>query len=191
MQDGWVYVEIRKGIYGLPWAGLLAQELLKKWLAKKVTHRVHLLQACRNIKHDNLVLPWCQWFLGEICGKRICQAFEEHFRTTLWGVDGLEWNKLCWTQPGLGLWQVRSLPSDAKIWKWFQHSHPQKPQHQPYPHVPPKYGQKQQLVEPEYTAPHLDKKTTKFIKDITGTFLFYACAIDSTMLTAFSAITAE
>ncbi len=30
--DGHVYVEIRKGMYGLPQAGLLAQELLKKRL---------------------------------------------------------------------------------------------------------------------------------------------------------------
>ena len=27
--DGYVYIEVRKGMYGLPQAGLLAQELLK------------------------------------------------------------------------------------------------------------------------------------------------------------------
>ena len=32
--DGWVYVEIRKGMYRLPQVGLLAQELLKQWLSK-------------------------------------------------------------------------------------------------------------------------------------------------------------
>ena len=31
--DGWVYVEIRKGMYGLPQAGILANKLLKKRLA--------------------------------------------------------------------------------------------------------------------------------------------------------------
>jgi hypothetical protein len=31
--DGWVYVEIRKGMYGLPQAGLLANQLLQKRLA--------------------------------------------------------------------------------------------------------------------------------------------------------------
>jgi hypothetical protein len=29
-----VFVEIQKGIYGLPQAGILAQELLEKWLNK-------------------------------------------------------------------------------------------------------------------------------------------------------------
>ena len=46
-------------------------------------------------------------------------------------------------------------------------------------------------MEPEDTTPTLDKKTTKFIQDVNSTFLFYACAINSTVLTALSAIAAE
>ena len=34
--EGWVYIEIWKGMYGLPQAGLLAQELLEKCLAKNM-----------------------------------------------------------------------------------------------------------------------------------------------------------
>ena len=34
-KDGFVYVEIRKGMYGLPQAGLLAQELLEQRLGKQ------------------------------------------------------------------------------------------------------------------------------------------------------------
>jgi len=33
--EGWVYVEIRKGMYGLPQAGIIANQLLKKRLAEK------------------------------------------------------------------------------------------------------------------------------------------------------------
>jgi hypothetical protein len=33
--DGWVYIEIQKGMYGLPQAGILANQLLKKRLATK------------------------------------------------------------------------------------------------------------------------------------------------------------
>jgi hypothetical protein len=33
--DSWVYIEIRKGMYGLPQAGILANQLLKKCLAIK------------------------------------------------------------------------------------------------------------------------------------------------------------
>ena len=35
MPDGKVYDEVQKGMYGLPQAGLLAQELLEKRLAKE------------------------------------------------------------------------------------------------------------------------------------------------------------
>jgi hypothetical protein len=33
--NGWVYIEIRKGMYGLPQAGILANQLLEKRLAAK------------------------------------------------------------------------------------------------------------------------------------------------------------
>ena len=72
----------------------------------------------------------------------------------------------------------------------FQHPYPRKPQYQPHPHVLPKYGQKQQIMEPEDTTLPLNKKATKFIQEVTGTFLFYACIINNTMLTALSAIAA-
>ena len=35
MADGFVYVEVRKGMYGLPQAGILAQQLLERRLNKK------------------------------------------------------------------------------------------------------------------------------------------------------------
>ena len=34
LQDGWVYVKIRKGMYALQQSGLLAQELLQERLVK-------------------------------------------------------------------------------------------------------------------------------------------------------------
>ncbi len=35
MLDGWVYIEIHKSMYGLPQAGILANQLLEKGLAAK------------------------------------------------------------------------------------------------------------------------------------------------------------
>ena len=32
--EGYVYIEVRNGMYGLPQAGILAQQLLEKWLNK-------------------------------------------------------------------------------------------------------------------------------------------------------------
>ena len=46
-------------------------------------------------------------------------------------------------------------------------------------------------MKPEDTTPTLNKKTTKFIQEVTGAFLFYSHAINSIMLTALSAIAAK
>ena len=54
----------------------------------------------------------------------------------------------------------------------FKYPTPQKPQYQPHPYVPPRYGQKQQFVEPVDTMPSLNKKMTKFIQEVTSTYLF-------------------
>ena len=36
--DGWIHIEIRKGMYGLPQVGILANNTLKKHLAKYGYH---------------------------------------------------------------------------------------------------------------------------------------------------------
>ncbi len=37
--DGYVYCEIQKGMYGLPQARIIAQQLLEKWLQKHEYHQ--------------------------------------------------------------------------------------------------------------------------------------------------------
>ena len=73
----------------------------------------------------------------------------------------------------------------------FNHIKPAKPQHQPHPHIPIEYGTKVQTSAPEDTSPKLGKEMTKFCQEVTGVFLYYARAVDSTMLVALSAIAAE
>ena len=73
----------------------------------------------------------------------------------------------------------------------FNHPRPSKPQHQPHPHLPIVYGAKKQTSQPEDTSPKLNKEQTKFVQEVTGVFLYYARAVDSTMLVALSAIAAE
>eukprot|EP00804_Cyclotella_cryptica_P029613 CCRYP_017300-RA/>CCRYP_017300-RA protein AED:0.41 eAED:0.44 QI:0/-1/0/1/-1/1/1/0/306 len=66
-----------------------------------------------------------------------------------------------------------------------------KPQHQPYPHTPCTYGAKQQYVDnPDLSAP-LDKQDTTFIQEVIGVFLYYARAVDCTMLTALSSLATQ
>ena len=73
----------------------------------------------------------------------------------------------------------------------FQHKQPHKLQHQPFHHVPPKYGAYPHYPLPEDTSPPANTQYKKFIQQVTGTLLYYAQAIDNTLLTALSAIAAE
>ena len=70
----------------------------------------------------------------------------------------------------------------------FKHHTPKRRQDQPYQHVIPNYGAKTQYaVGPDGTA-LLYKDDKKFVQKFTGTFLYYAKSVDSTMLVALSAL---
>ncbi len=70
----------------------------------------------------------------------------------------------------------------------FGHPIPDKPQHQPHPHTIPTYGATVQHAKLEDTSRHLSPNKKKFIQEVIGVFLCYGRAVDSTMLTALSAI---
>ena len=73
----------------------------------------------------------------------------------------------------------------------FNHEKATKIQNSPYPHVSPNYGAKIQYVEDELDSPTLSKEDTKYIQAVTGTLLYYARAVDPTILPALSAIATE
>ena len=73
----------------------------------------------------------------------------------------------------------------------FKHRTPKTRQDQPYKHVIPNYGAKIQFALGPDGTPLLDKDGKKFVQQVTGTFLYYARAVDSTMLVALSALASE
>eukprot|EP00804_Cyclotella_cryptica_P028793 CCRYP_020143-RC/>CCRYP_020143-RC protein AED:0.42 eAED:0.37 QI:0/-1/0/1/-1/1/1/0/313 len=78
-----------------------------------------------------------------------------------------------------------------KARQWFRHNIPTKPQHQPYPHTPRTYGAMQQYVDdPDLSTP-LNKQDTTFVQEVIGVFLYYARAVDCTMLTALSSLATQ
>eukprot|EP00804_Cyclotella_cryptica_P003481 CCRYP_002116-RA/>CCRYP_002116-RA protein AED:0.42 eAED:0.42 QI:0/0/0/1/0/0/2/0/336 len=79
----------------------------------------------------------------------------------------------------------------GKAGQCFQHAKPNKPQHQPYPSAPRSYGSKQQLCASADTAPALGKQQKTFVQEVIGVFLYYAWAVDCTMLTALGSLTTQ
>ena len=71
--DGWIYVEIRKGMYGLPQAGILANKLLKKRLAK---HGYYECERTPGLwKHEWRPITFVLVFWSKIQQHRTCSPF--------------------------------------------------------------------------------------------------------------------
>ncbi|KAL7474071.1 hypothetical protein ACHAW6_000066, partial [Cyclotella cf. meneghiniana] len=73
----------------------------------------------------------------------------------------------------------------------FHDSKPTKPQHQPYPSASRTYGNKQQFCDSADSSPTLSKDKKTFVQEVIGVFLYYARAVDCTMLTALGSLTAQ
>eukprot|EP00956_Cyclotella_meneghiniana_P038365 scaffold152976_cov64-Cyclotella_meneghiniana.AAC.2 len=195
-KDGMIFVEIRRGMYGLPQAGLLAQELLEQRLNKHGyfqstrtpglwTHKWRPVQFTLVVDYFGIK------YVGKENLQHLTAILREHYEISIDSKGkryvGIHFD---WDYKNR---EVHLLMPDyvKKALKQFQHQPLTKPQNQPHPHIPPKYGARVQYAEPEDTTPKLNKDKKRFIQEVTGTFLFYARAIDSTMLTALSALASE
>ena len=195
-KDGFVFVEIRRGMYGLPQAGIIAQELLEKRLnargykQSKFTPGLWYHET-RNIKFALVVDDFGIKYEREEDAQHLIESLTPHYQIT----TDMKGERFI----GLTLdWDYKnqevhiSMPGYVeKALTRFDHKPPTKPQHQPHPNQPIQYGAKTQRSQPEDTSPKLNKEKKKFIQEVTGVFLFYARAVDSTMLVALSALAAE
>ena len=73
----------------------------------------------------------------------------------------------------------------------YKRARPKRPQHCPCTPNPVNYGKKSDKIIHEPDSPFLDKKDKKFIQQVVGSFLYYARAVDMTILTALNAIASE
>jgi hypothetical protein len=76
----------------------------------------------------------------------------------------------------------------AKALQKFQHPPPTQAQHSPHPWIQPQYGAEVQMTEPiDHSAP-LTAKDITHLKQVLRTLLFYARAINSSMLVALGSL---
>ena len=73
----------------------------------------------------------------------------------------------------------------------LRQKYPCKPQDNPYPDIKPNYGANAQYAEATYDSPTLSKEHKKSVQEVTGTLLYYARAVDPTMLTVLGSIAAH
>ena len=196
VHKGAVYVEIRKGMCGLPQAGRLASDVLIPILQKAGHHQSETTPGL--FKHETRPIAFCLVvddfgvkYVGKEHAEHLIQTLKEanYKITTDW-----EGTKFC----GIDLkWDYENGTVDLsmndyveKALQRFEHPNPNKPEDSPHDWTAPQYGSKQQLTAQPDNSPQLDKLGLKRLQEVTGTLLYYGRAIDSTMLVALGSLAA-
>jgi hypothetical protein len=194
--DGYVYVRVQKGMYGLPQAGIIAQQLLEKRLLANGYHQSTVTPGFwkhdwRPISFALCVDDFGVKYVGIEHAKHLLQTLNKHYTTSHdWKGERYLGLTIAWDYPHRHV--HLSMPGYChKAGQRFQHSHPRKPQDQPYPHTARTYGAKQQYVDDPDQSPPLNKQDKTFVQEVIGVFLYYARAVDCTMLTALSSLATQ
>ena len=187
VEGGFVMVEIRKGIYGLPQAGILANDLLLIRLAGggyyPAPHTPGLFL------HESRPLSFTLW----VDDFGVKYSEKQHV------VDLLELLRLYYTMKvdwtgalylGVTLkWDYIKRTVDLSMpgyieraLRRFQHPAPVRPQHSPHAWTPPQFGAATQLTDAPDTSPPLLPSGITLLQQIIGVLLYYARILDSTML---------
>jgi hypothetical protein len=189
---GYAYLEIRKGMYGLKEASVLAYDQLRAHLAPYGYAPVRFTPGLW--KHNKLrttftlaVDDFGIKYFDKADLDHLFKALETKYVLTkdLTGSSYLGLT-LAWNYDD-GYVDISMPQYVTKALAKFRHQPPRVPQHSPHPWTAPAYGQKVQFATSD-ESPLLDAKATQQIQAIAGTFLYYARAVDSTILVALNEI---
>jgi hypothetical protein len=191
-----VYIMAIKGMYGLPQAGLLANELLEKRLNKAGYFQSKYVPGLwshkwRPVQFTLVVDDFGVKYVGEEHAEHLKKTLETNYTiTTDWSGERYIGINMMWDYKRRRV--HLSMPGYVdKARKEFGHQRPSKPQHSPYPAATINYGAKKQYATEASSAPPVSAKEKKWIQKVVGKFLFYGRAVDSTLLCPISAIATQ
>jgi hypothetical protein len=184
-----VYVEITKGIYGLPQSGRLANDALLVRLHDQgyyqckrtpglFTHETRTTQFSLvvnnfGVKYNN----------KEDIQHLIDTLSSDYQITTNWLGDTYLGMHRDWDYDAC----IRDISMPGYVEKAlqrFEHIKPTKPERAPHASKPIVYGAKVQLTDEPDLSPTIEAHRVKRLQRVVGVCLYYARAIDSTMLVA-------
>ena len=193
IHDGHVLVEIRKGMYGLPQAGQLAYERLVAHLAP------FGYSPCRHTpglwRHNTQPILF-SLVVDDFGIQTVGQEHSDHLFSALRQLYTITVDVTGTKYLGLTLrWDYDNHTCDISMPGYvqqalhrFQHPVPNSPEDSPHAWTPPSYGATVQLTPLHDTSPKLNQAGVTRIQQIIGTFLYYARAVDPTMLVALSSL---
>jgi hypothetical protein len=193
--DGWVHIEISKGMYGLKQAGLLANQLLQTRLAPfgyyPARHTPGLwLHKTRPIAFSLVVDDFAVKYVGKQHADHLRKALLKSYElTTDWAAKVYSGMTLKWDYKNRTC--DISMPGYvSNVLSRFQHDAPKHPQHTPSRYVTPVYGAKTQYATKDETPPLMEKQCLN-IQKVTGSVLYYARAVDPTVMMPLNDIATE
>jgi hypothetical protein len=186
-QDGKVYIRIQKGRYRLPQEGILADKLLQRNLAK---NGYRPMQHKHGIwTHDTCPISF-SLVVDDFGVKYISHEHDEHLMACIKKNYNIysNWNGGAYC--GLTLdWDYKKRTEDVSMTEYiksalhkYQHAAPARPKHEPHTWKPPIYGAKTQFVKNETIVPPISDKDVNKLQQLTGTLLYYARAVDPTLM---------
>jgi hypothetical protein len=153
MPDGYVYCKIRQGMYGLPQAGIIAQELLTKQLQEhgyfqsEATPGLWTHEWCP-IAFTLIVDDFGVKYVGEEHAEHLLKTVQKYYKC-LFEVEGERYCGLTIKWDYNGKKVHLSMPEYVtNALKQFQHPPPPVRQDQPHPHIAKTYGAKVQHANP-------------------------------------------
>lgn len=189
---GYVYLEIRKGMYGLKEAAILAYDQLQEHLAPHGYAPVRFTPGLwkHNTRRTTFTLAVDDFgikYFSKPDADHLFAALETKYQLTKdWTGSSYLGFTLSWNYDA-GYVDISMPTYVPKALAKFQHPAPSTPQHAPHLWTKPVYGQKIQYANTNQ-SPLLDKAGIQRVQSVSGTFLYYGRAIDSTILAALNEI---
>jgi hypothetical protein len=196
VSDGHVYIEVQKGMYGLPQAGILVNQLLAHRLAIHGYHQTKFTPGLwRHVTHPiqfTLVVDdFGVQYMGKEHAQHLIDALESYYTVYKDWTGGLycgitlQWNYM---SKHVNL----SMPGYIKdALHKFQHPLPKRTQYTPHNWTVPAYGQHIQYAPlPDAVLPATSEEITR-AQAVEGTLLYNARAVDPTLLVPLSALASQ
>ena len=183
-------------MYGLPQAGMLANKLLKERLEEhgyyELPHTPGLFtHKTRPIWFTLVVDDFGVKYVGKEHANHLMSVLkefydvEEDWTGSLYCGITLDWH---YEDRYLDIFLPNYVQKQLLKYKW---NPPKRPQYCPFNPAPVNYGKKSNIIIPEPDSPPLSKEGKTYIQQVVGSFLYYARAIDMTILHALSEIASQ
>jgi hypothetical protein len=196
VHNGYIFLEMRRAVWGLPQAGILANKKLKRKLAPFGYHECKntpglWYHETRNITFTLVVDDFGVKYVDKTDVEHLIASIKSSYELTVDWTGNLYCGiSLDWDYTNR--WVDISMPGYIKKkLQEYDHTMPTRLQRCPYSPEPKQFGSQTQAPLPPDESPKLDAKGIKRIQQIVGSILYYARAVDMTVLAALSAIAIE